>query len=231
MWSTKKRPMLVTQQGCLTNNRTAWWSLCCHLGFCDEQITQITEKQSQGWLQAHVSSELHNQQDSTVISMSWLRLHRWGCIRSIRTPAFNLSAVGDFYQQVVIVLGSDNETDGMTFSPPKIPLWYWHWCTACLPEAHSWIFSFRSEPVYTQTCDEICFSPQVFIFSGECLFKLTTTMYAVEERKGLEQFVRCLFEKNPNGGAWKLSSTQSGYSLHSHRGQSSLWNKIFSVLE
>ena len=22
--------------------------------------------------------------------MSWLRLHRWGCIRSIRTPAFNL---------------------------------------------------------------------------------------------------------------------------------------------
>ena len=54
MWPTQRRPMLVSQQGCLTNYRTAWWSLCCHSGFCDEQITQITEKQSQGWLQAHI---------------------------------------------------------------------------------------------------------------------------------------------------------------------------------
>ena len=163
--------------------------------------------------------------------MSWLRLHRWGCIRSIRTPAFNLP-----------------QCSRRLLSTSCHRSWFWQWnrwhdifatkdsimiliLVYCVFTRSTLVDFFISVRARNTACDEICFSPQIFIFSGECLFKLTTTMYAVEERKGLEQFVRCLFEKNPNGGAWKLSSTQSGYSLHSHRGQSSLWNKTFSVLE
>ena len=157
--------------------------------------------------------------------MSWLRLHRWGCIRSIRTPAFNLP-----------------QCSRRLLSTSCHRSWFWQWnrwhdifatkdsimiltlvyCVFTRSTLLDFLISVRTR---TQTCYEISFSPQVFIVSGECLFKLKTTMYAVDlwrKEKAWNDLWDVSSRKIQTVERESFPSTLSGYSLHSHPGQSSL---------